>query len=98
MLRQKKSQFPNISVISSIISSTVTVGDGLTEGEIMITDLTPYRKHIDQFDLTEQQKLDFVNAWVTIINNIFDHHLHGAPLIFDKERSKLDHSVAESNS
>ena len=23
-----------------------------------ITDLTPYRKHVDQFDLTEEQKLE----------------------------------------
>jgi len=28
----------------------------------MITNLTPYRKHIDPFDLTEEQKLELVNS------------------------------------
>ena len=44
-------------------------------GLAMITDLTPYRKHVDQFDLTEEQKLELVNAvWVTL-ENYFDQQL-----------------------
>jgi hypothetical protein len=50
----------------------------------MITDLTPYRQYVDTFDLTEEQKLELVNAWWTIINNIYDHHLYGTPTIFSK--------------
>jgi hypothetical protein len=41
----------------------------------MITDLTPYRKHVDQFDLTEEQKLELVNALWAIVDSIFDQHL-----------------------
>lgn len=41
----------------------------------MITDLTPYRKHVDQFDLTEEEKLELVNAVWMIVDSIFDHHL-----------------------
>lgn len=41
----------------------------------MITDLTPYRKHVDKFDLTEEEKLDLVNAVWGIVDSIYDHHL-----------------------
>lgn len=41
----------------------------------MITDLTPYRQYVDKFDLTEQQKLELVNALNTIVERIYDHHL-----------------------
>lgn len=41
----------------------------------MITDLTPYRKHVDQFDLTEEQKLELVNAVWMIVDSVFDQHL-----------------------
>jgi hypothetical protein len=41
----------------------------------VITDLTPYRKHVDQFDLTEKEKLDLVNAVWMIVDSIYDHHL-----------------------
>ena len=41
----------------------------------MITDLTPYRKYVDQFDLTEEQKLELVNAVWVILENYFDHQL-----------------------
>ncbi len=44
-------------------------------GLAMITDLTPYRKHVDQFDLTEEQKLDLVNAVWMIVDSVFDYHL-----------------------
>jgi hypothetical protein len=41
----------------------------------MITDLTPYRKHVDQFDLSEEEKLELVNAVWMIVDSIFDQHL-----------------------
>ncbi|MDX2095985.1 MAG: hypothetical protein SFW64_08640 [Alphaproteobacteria bacterium] len=41
----------------------------------MITDLTPYRKYVDQFDLTEEQKLELVNAVWVILENYFDQQL-----------------------
>lgn len=41
----------------------------------MITDLTPYRKYVDDFDLTEEQKLELVNSLYMIIESIFDQHL-----------------------
>lgn len=41
----------------------------------MITDITPYRKYVDKFDLTEQQKLELVNAVWVILENYFDHQL-----------------------
>lgn len=47
----------------------------------MITDLTPYRKYVDQFDLTEEQKLDLVNAVWMIVESIFDQHLGVASII-----------------
>lgn len=41
----------------------------------MITDLTAYRKHVDQFDLTEEQKLELVNAVWMIVDSVFDQQL-----------------------
>ena len=41
----------------------------------MITDLTPYRQYVDQFDLTEEQKLELVNAVWSIVESIYDHCL-----------------------
>jgi hypothetical protein len=41
----------------------------------MIADLIPYRQYVDKFDLTEQQKLDLVNALHTMVERIYDHHL-----------------------
>lgn len=41
-----------------------------------ITDLAPYRKYVDQFDLTEEQKLKWVNAMLEVVESIFDLHLH----------------------
>jgi hypothetical protein len=40
-----------------------------------ITDLTPYRKYVDDFVLTEKQKLEWVNAVYEIVESIFDMHL-----------------------
>ena len=47
---------------------------------LMIADLTPYRKYVDQFDLTEEQKLEWVNAMLMIVESIFDKHLGSDPL------------------
>ena len=41
----------------------------------MITDITPYRQYVDQFDLTEQQKIELVNAVWTTLENYFDQQL-----------------------
>ena len=41
----------------------------------MITDLTPYRKYVDKFDLTEEQKLELVNAVWVMVDSVFDYHL-----------------------
>lgn len=41
----------------------------------MITDITPYRQYVDQFDLTEQQKIELVNAVWTTLENYFDLQL-----------------------
>ncbi len=41
----------------------------------MITDLTPYRKHVDQFDLSEEQKLELVNTLWMILENFVDYQL-----------------------
>ncbi len=51
----------------------------------MITDITPYRKYVDHFDLTEEQKLDLVNAVWMLVENFYDHHLGiNKLLLFDK--------------
>lgn len=39
-----------------------------------ITDLTPYRQYLDEFDLTDEQKLDLVNAAQTFAQIIVDKH------------------------
>ncbi len=38
----------------------------------MITDLTPYRKYVDRFDISEKRKLELVNALWAIAENILD--------------------------
>jgi hypothetical protein len=42
----------------------------------VITDITKYRKHVDQFDLTEEEKVELVNAVAMMVESFFDHHLH----------------------
>lgn len=52
-----------------------TYGTPQLKGAIMIiTDLTPYRKYVDVFDITEKQKLELVNTLWAIIENIMDQH------------------------
>lgn len=63
----------------------------------MITDLTPYRKHVDQFDLTEEQKLELVNAIWMIVDSVFDQHLGLNRWPPEKPPEKLIKSLAESN-
>ncbi len=46
-----------------------------------ITDLEPYRPHIDNFDLTEEQKLELVNAIVHIAQVVLDRKLGQAAII-----------------
>lgn len=41
----------------------------------MITDLTPYRKHVYQFDLTEEEKIELVNAVWKLVDSVLDCHL-----------------------
>jgi hypothetical protein len=60
-----------------------------------ITDLTPYRKYVDDFDLTEKQKLEWVNAVYEIVESIFDMHLN--PTLSEPLRNTRP-SKAESNS
>lgn len=65
-------------------------------GAAMITDITPYRKYVDHFDLTEEQKLDLVNAVWMLVENIYDYHLGINKLfLFDKTHQKsVDCEVA----
>lgn len=44
-------------------------------GFVMITDISPYREYVDQFDLTEEQKVELVNAVWVILENYFDQQL-----------------------
>ncbi|MBN8532180.1 MAG: hypothetical protein J0L97_10030 [Alphaproteobacteria bacterium] len=44
-------------------------------GFVMITDISPYREYVDQFDLTEEQKVELVNAVWVILENYFDQRL-----------------------
>ena len=57
-------------------------------GLVMITDLTPYRKHVDQFDLTEQQKLDLVNSLWMIVDSIFDSQMRINQLVLKGKESQ----------
>lgn len=63
----------------------------------MITDLTPYRKHVDQFDLTEKEKLDLVNAVWMIVDSIYDQHLGLNQWPPKKPPKKLIKRLADSN-
>ncbi len=41
---------------------------------MVITDLSPYRQYLDDFDLTDEQKLDLVNTMQTLAYIIVDRH------------------------
>ncbi len=55
----------------------------------MITDISRYRKYVDKFDLTEEQKLELVNAVWVILENYFDQQLGLNQL---KIREKIPHN------
>ena len=56
----------------------------------MITDLTLYRKHVVQFDLNEKEKIELVNAFWMIVDNMLDNH-------FGLNRLPSEESLSESN-
>ena len=37
-----------------------------------ITDLSPYRQHVDQFDMSDEQKLELVNLMQMVAEQILD--------------------------
>lgn len=60
----------------------------------MITDISRYRKQLDQFDLSEEQKLELVNALWMIVESIYDQHLGINQLLLkNKEVDSLDSST-----
>lgn len=61
--------------------------------------LAPYRKHVDQFDLSEEQKLEFVQAMRSIVDALFDQHFKFNHLLLkDKNyENSVDCHVACSN-
>ena len=65
----------------------------------VITDLTPYRRYVDQFDLTDAQKLELVNAVSMIVEKVYDRQLGiNQLLVMDKEAHKsIDKEVPPSS-
>jgi hypothetical protein len=61
--------------------------------------LAPYRKHVDQFDLSEEQKLEFVQAMRAVVNALFDQHFKFNHLLLKDKNHKnsVDCHVAYSN-
>lgn len=57
----------------------------------MITDLSPYRQYVlDQLDLTEEEKLELVNAVWMLVDNIYDYHLGiNQLLLLNKTKARL---------
>ena len=53
--------------------------------------LAPYRKHVDQFDLSEEQKLELITSLWVILENYFDQQLGLNQL--ETKRKKLQNSV-----
>lgn len=54
----------------------------------MITDLSPYRQYLDDFDLTDEQKLALVNDLRTfaqvIVDKHFKLHVYALPIFPNK--------------
>ena len=65
----------------------------------MITDITKYRKHVDQFDLTEEEKIELVNTVAMIVESIFDRHLNVNQLKINdiKHQNTIDCTVQSGN-
>jgi hypothetical protein len=68
-------------------------------GVVMITDLTPYREFVDKFDLTEEQKLELVNAVWMIVESIYDYHLGINQLLLNDKipKKNLDKQLPPSS-
>lgn len=63
-----------------------------------ITDLEPFRPHIDRFDLTEEQKLELVNTIVTMAETVLDKHFRiNRPDLSVFRQKPVDASEASSN-
>ncbi len=42
--------------------------------KIMAIDLTPFRPYIDNFDLTEEQKIELVTTIIMMVDTVLDSH------------------------
>ena len=63
----------------------------------MITDLAPYRQHLEGLDLTDAQKLDLVNALWAIAENIIDLELGLNHLTLNTKEADNDLDSVEAN-
>lgn len=66
MFEQKKTKQDEQKTLCSSIESREKCEDD---------PLAPYRKHVDQFDLSEEQKLELVTSLWMILENYFDQQL-----------------------
>jgi hypothetical protein len=68
-------------------------------GVVMITDLAPYREYVDKFDLTQEQKLELVNAVWMIVESIYDYHIGINQLLLNNKTPKknLDKQLPPSS-
>ncbi|MDB2414324.1 hypothetical protein N9W34_00960 [Rickettsiales bacterium] len=63
-----------------------------------ITDLEPFRPYIDNFDLTEEQKLELINTIAMMAETVLDKHfrMNRADLL-DSGQKPVDAFKASSN-
>jgi hypothetical protein len=90
MFEQKKTKQDEQKTLCSFIESREKCEDD---------PLAPYRKHVDQFDLSEEQKLEFVQAMRAVVNALFDQHFKFNHLLLKDKNHKnsVDCHVAYSN-
>lgn len=90
MFEQKKTKQDEQKSLSSYLQSREECEDD---------PLAPYRKHVDQFDLSEEQKLEFVQAMRAVVNALFDQHFRFNHLLLKDKNHKnsVDCHVAYSN-
>lgn len=63
-----------------------------------ITDLEPFRPYIDNFDLTEEQKLELVNTLAMMAETVLDKHfLRNRPDLSVSSQKPVDAFKASSN-
>lgn len=87
MFEQKKTKQDEQNLLSIEISSPeVDSGDPLA----------PYRPHIDNFDLTEEQKLELVETIITMAEIILDAHFQSIKQPCHSEKT-VDKPVASIN-